>query len=121
MLARRLNFRLPEKSRAPGVESLRKELGLNLGPSRCGWPLLEDRILGLNNLGQPADKTLPAWRSTPAGSPAAPPEAAADVEIRKPIAMHVRRSVSTSASAASGTFLWLQDTLAQWGGDVRKT
>ncbi len=61
MLARRLNLRLPETKQTPlAYAALRKELGLNLGTESLRMAMLQDRMLGLNNLGQPADRRCPS-------------------------------------------------------------
>ena len=59
-LARRLNLRLPEEKQTESAYAeLRKELGLNVGTESLRMAMLQDRILGLNNLDQPADQPLP--------------------------------------------------------------
>ncbi|MEN6451428.1 MAG: hypothetical protein ABFC96_13125, partial [Thermoguttaceae bacterium] len=66
MLARRLNLRLPQAKQTPlAYDSLRKELGLNLGGESLRMAMLQDRMLGLNNLNERADRPLPAWPELP--------------------------------------------------------
>ena len=59
-LARRLNLRLPEEKQTKSAYAeLRHELGLNVGTESLRMAMMQDRILGLNNLDQPADQPLP--------------------------------------------------------------
>jgi hypothetical protein len=117
-LARRLNLRLPEQQQTkPAHAELRRELGLNLGTESLRAAMMQDRILGLNNLGQPADQPLPELISPPGSGPQVP-EAATDVKI-EPIAMRVPPECFYARFGSYANFLWLQDTLAKWGGDVQ--
>ena len=136
MLARRLNLRLPEKKQTPlAYESLRKELGLNLGTESLRMAMMQDRMLGLNNLGQPADRPLPEWPDLPelpeppqagdvgqAGNPPPKPGVGQVGNLPpqiEPIAMHVPAECFYVRFGSFANFLWLQDTLAQWGGDAQ--
>ena len=59
-LARRLNLRLPqEKQTESAYAELRNELGFNVGTESLRMAMMQDRILGLNNLDEPADQPLP--------------------------------------------------------------
>ncbi len=115
-LARRLNLRLPEEKQTKSAYAeLRKELGLNLGTESLRMAMQQDRILGLNNLDQPADLPLP----DPVNPPELEvPEAVADVKI-EPIAMRVPRECFYVRFGSYANFLWLQDTLDKWGGDAQ--
>ena len=115
-LARRLNLRLPEPKQSPPADaSLRKEIGLNLGTESLRMAMMQDRILGLNNLEEPADQPLPEAIRPPELQT---PEPAADVKI-EPIAMRVPPECFYVRFGSFGNFLWLQDTLAKWGGDAQ--
>lgn len=115
-LAKRLNLRLPEGMQLKSAQTeFRKELGLTLGSESLRLSMEQDRILGLNNLLQPADQALPA--------PLNPPElevptTPADVKI-DPIAMRVPAECFFVRFGSFANFLWLQDTLAKWGGDAQ--
>jgi hypothetical protein len=115
-LARRLNLKLPEPKQTPSVDaSLRKEIGFNLGTESLRTAMMQDRILGLNNLAEPADQPLP-----PAINPPAMPlpELSGDVKI-DPIAKRVPAECFYVRFGSFANFLWLQDTLAKWGGDAQ--
>ena len=115
-LARRLNLRLPEQKQTPlAYAALRKELGLNLGTESLRMAMQQDRILGLNQLDQPADQPLPAPLDPPALEV---PDPAAEVKI-EPLAMRVPAACFYVRFGSFGNFLWLQDTLAKWGGDAQ--
>ncbi len=115
-LARRLNVRLPDKKQlTPADVSLRSELGLNLGSESLRMAMMQDRILGLNNLDQAADQPLPEALSSP---PLEVPEPAADVAV-EPIAMRVPVECFYAHFGSFTNFLWLQDTLEKWGGDMQ--
>ena len=115
-LARRLNLRLPEAKQTPSAYAeLRKEIGLNLGTESLRMAMQQDRILGLNNLDEPADQPLPEPLNPPELQV---PEPAADVKI-EPIAMRVPAECFYVRFGSFANFLWLQDTLAKWGGDAQ--
>ena len=115
-LARRLNLPLPEAKQTPSAESeLRKEIGFNLGTESLRMAMMQDRILGLNNLDEPADQPLPEPFNPPELQM---PEPAADVKI-EPIAMRVPAECFYVRFGSFANFLWLQDTLAKWGGDAQ--
>ncbi len=115
-LARRLNLAVAQgEADAAGYESLRKEIGFNLGTESLRMAMLQDRILGLNNLNEPADQPLPEAFSPP---PLLVPEPPADVKV-EPIAMRVPAECFYVRFGSFANFLWLQDTLAKWGGDAQ--
>lgn len=115
-LARRLNLQLPKAKQTKSAQTeLRKELGVNLGTEELRVDMAQDRILGLNNLDQPADQPLPEALSPPELEV---PELAADVKV-DPIAMRVPAECFYVRFGSFANFLWLQDTLAQWGGDAQ--
>lgn len=116
MLARRLNFRLPDAKQTESPEAtMRRELGLNLGTEWLRMAMLQDRVLGLNHLGEKADRPLPPDREPPTLGVPPPPK---DVEV-EPIAMHVPVECFYVRFGSFDNFLWMQDTLAQWGGDAQ--
>ena len=115
-LARRLNLRLPEEKQTKSAYAdFGNELGLNLGTESLRMAMQQDRILGLNNLDQPADQPLPEPLQPPALEV---PEPAADVQV-EPIAMRVPAECFYVRFGSFANFLWLQDTLAKWGGDAQ--
>ena len=96
-LARRLNLRLPqEKQTESAYSQLRHELGLNVGTESLRMAMMQDRILGLNNLDEPADQPLP--------EPLPPPEPVPGRRQRRASSSRwpcaCRPSVFTPASAA---------------------
>jgi len=114
-LARRLNLRLPEKQQTPSAHAeLRKEIGVNLGTESLATAMLQDRILGLNALDQPADQSLPPLNQSPMEAP----PTAADVQV-EPMAMRVPAECFYARFGSFANFLWFQDTMAKWGGDAQ--
>ncbi|MEN6367203.1 MAG: hypothetical protein ABFC88_10345 [Thermoguttaceae bacterium] len=115
-LARRLNLRLPERRQTESAyAALRKEIGLNLGDETLVVAMQQDRILGLTNLGLPAEESLPP---TPEVEPLDVPEPSAVVKV-EPLACRVPIECFYARFGSFANFVWLQDTLAQWGGDVQ--
>ncbi len=115
-LARRLGLPLPKaKQMQPAQSDLSKEIGFNLGTESLRMAMMQDRILGLNNLDESADQPLP--------EPFVPPElqlpeSPAGIKI-EPIAMRVPAECFYVRFGSFANFLWLQDTLAKWGGDAQ--
>ncbi len=115
-LGRRFNLPLPRGRQMPsGQSTLSKEIGFNLGTESLRMAMMQDRILGLNNLNEPADQPLPEPFSQPEMQLPPPP---ADVKI-EPIAMRVPAECYYVRFGSFTNFLWLQDTLAKWGGDAQ--
>jgi hypothetical protein len=115
-LARRLDLPLPKpKQRPSGHSDLGKEIGFNLGTESIRMAMLQDRILGLNNLDETADQPLPEPFAQPELQTPEPP---ADVKV-EPIAMRVPVECFYVRFGSFANFLWLQDTLAKWGGDAQ--
>jgi len=115
-LARRLNLRLPSDKQTPSAHAeLRRELGFNLGTESLRLSMQQDRILGLHNLGLPCDQPLPPAYEPP---PAEVPEPPAEVAV-EPIALRVPAECFYVRFGRFNNFLWLQDTLAKWGGDAQ--
>lgn len=115
-LAKNLRLPLPEpkQTKSPSAE-LEKEVGLNLGTESIRVALQQDRILGLNNLDLPADQPLPSPVASP---PLESSEVAADVKIET-MAKHIPAEFFYLRFGSFNNFLWLQDTLAKWGGDAQ--
>ena len=114
-LARRLDFRLPkQQQRSSPRELFTKELGLFFGSESILLAIEQDRLLGLHNLGLPADQPLP----NPINPPALElPPVPSDVPV-EPIATRVPQECYYIRFGSFNNFLWLQDTLALWGGDA---
>jgi len=114
-LARRLNLRLPQRAQTESAyRQFEHELGVLVGSESVRTALQQDRILGLTNLALPADLPLPPTE------PSLPdvPEPAADVQV-EPMAMHVPAEFFYVRFGSFDNFLWFQDTLDTWGGDLQ--
>jgi hypothetical protein len=115
-LARRLDLRLPRQLQTPPAQDdLRKQLGLSLGSESLRTAMMQDRILGLNDLALPADQPLPKALDEP---PLETPVPKDEPKI-EPLAMHVPAECFYVRFGSFGNFLWIQDTLARWGGDAQ--
>lgn len=115
-LARRMNLRLPKKEQTESPRELViKELGLLLGSESILIAMEQDRLLGLHNLALSADQPLPAAIAPP---PLEVPEPAAKVEV-EPLALRVPPECFYVRFGSFSNFLWLQDTLTTWGGDLQ--
>ena len=115
-LARRLVLELPKKQQTESwQDALMEELGLMTGTESIRIAMQQDRILGLNNLHLPADQPLPE-QPTPAALQF--PPVADDVEI-EPIALRVPNECYYVRFGSFSNFLWMQDTLEKWGGDLQ--
>lgn len=115
MLARRLELPAPPASRKSWSDVFEHELGLSLQTEPLRVSMLQERMLGQADLGQAADVPLPA----PILAPEPPvPDPAADVKI-EPIAMAVPEECLYVRFGSFPNFLWFQDTMNRWGGDMR--
>jgi len=115
MLAQRLGLRPPQPSSESWEVWFRKQLGLTLSSEPIRLKMMETRFFDPTALSGPADHALPdPWDNTP-GSP---PQVPADVQI-EPIASHVPTECLYVRFGNFRNFLWLQDTLARWGGDIQ--
>lgn len=113
-LARRLNLALPSHELTPSpTEVLRRELALWAGSESLFAAVLQDRLLGLLPLDQRADQPMPQAEQSPPPQFEAPAEAAIE-----PMAMHVPAECFYVRFGDFRNFLWVQDTLAAWGGDA---
>ena len=123
-LARRLNLVLPrEKLEESGYRQFERELGALSGSEGIRTALEQDRILGLTDAALPAD-LLPA--PAPGYAPldfSAPPPGADGKPNREPkiepIARHVPAEFFYIRFGSFENFLWFQDTLDTWGGDLQ--
>ena len=115
-LARRLNLELPREKQTPVWQAqLEKELGLTLGTESIRVAIGQQRILGRTGAGEAADQPLPE-PIPPAAMEIPPPPA--DVQV-EPIALRVPEECLYVHFASFGDFVWFQDTLARWGGDLQ--
>ena len=115
-LAKRLNLPLPkEKQTESAYTMLEHEAGAMLETESIPIALEQDRILGLTNLGLAADQPLPEPINPP---PLQVPEPDAKVAV-EPIAMHVPADWFYVRFGSFANFLWLQDTLDTWNGDLQ--
>ncbi len=115
-LATRLNLKLPEKKQTPSTEDvLRKQLALTLGTESVCIGMQQDRILGLTNLHLRADQPLPP-PIEPLELIFPPPPGEVRIE---PIAMRVPAECMYVRFGSFANFMWMQDTLAKWGGDAQ--
>ena len=127
-LARRLNLPLPrEKQEESGYRQFERELGALAGSEGIRTAIEQDRVLGLTNAALPADQPLPAaadvapleFPEPPPGS--AGPDGKAEPSEPKiePIARHVPAEFFYIRFGSFENFLWFQDTLDTWGGDLQ--
>jgi hypothetical protein len=116
MLSQRLGLPMPEK---PKDESWQAELdhalGLAMSTETVRLQMVRDRMFQRTQLGEKADLPLP---EPVAVSELNLPEPVKDVEI-EPIALRVPADCAYVRFGNFSNFLWLQDTLAQWGGDLQ--
>jgi hypothetical protein len=115
-LARRLNLPLPEDKQTPSAYAqLEHEAAVMLQTESIRLALEQDRILGMTNLALPADQPLPAAVEPP---PLELPEPDAKVPV-EPIALHVPAECFFVRFGSFDNFLWMQDTMATWDGDLQ--
>lgn len=115
-LARRLKLNLPPKKQiAPWQDEVEETLGPMLGTESIRVGMIQDRILGLNDLSLPADRPLPP-PLRPIRDEA--PDVPADVAV-EPIAMRVPEECFYVRFGGYANLLWYQDTAARWGGDLQ--
>ena len=115
MLARRLNLQLPRATQTDSTQDmLRKEIGLNTDGESLHAAMMQDRVLGLGNWNEPA---IDSWAVTTRVLKIRP-EPAVDAKI-EPMAMRVPPECFYARFGSFANFLWLQDTLAKWGGDAQ--
>jgi len=117
MLSVRMGLPLPGKPQAKSWQSeLQSQLGLFLGTESVRLGMVRDRMLGLVSPGEAASLPLPVATRWP---PLALPEPAEPDRIAiEPIAARVPAECLYVRFGSYANFLWLQDTLATWGGDL---
>ncbi len=130
MLARRLNLPLPrEKQEESGYRQFERELGALAGSEGIRTAIEQDRVLGLTNTAVPADQPLPAAAEVAPlvfpepqpglDSPPAPDGKSSHKLKIEPIARHVPAEFFYIRFGSFDNFLWFQDTLDTWGGDLQ--
>jgi hypothetical protein len=121
MLSRRLNLAITEQNRIFGRdlfsndESLNNALGPFLGAESVRLAMQKEVWFRDAKLGQIADQPLPRAIQPPPITYSPP---AADVQI-EPLAMHVPHECLYVRFGSFQNFLWFQDKLSEWGGDLR--
>ncbi|NLY00711.1 MAG: hypothetical protein GXY83_31845 [Rhodopirellula sp.] len=116
MLARRLELRLPEPPAPVGLQAqVEKQFGLATGTEAVRVALARDRMLGRSPLDQPADQPTPEPLGVP---PLEIPEIAGEVAVES-LAARVPAECLYVRFGSFSNFLWFQDMLAQWGGDLQ--
>jgi hypothetical protein len=115
-LARRLGLPPVERrSEKPWQQQIEQELGIALAGEPILLSMERDRFLGDPALAETADQPPPAPIPVP---PLDLPPAQAGVQV-EPLAMRVPAECLYVRFGSFTNFLWLQDTLALWGGDLR--
>ncbi|MBN2217803.1 MAG: hypothetical protein JW719_10560 [Pirellulales bacterium] len=115
MLARRLQLPLGNPGDdASWQDQLEGQLGFFLGTEKVRLAIARDRMLGQVPSTAGATEPLP---DPPDWPPLELPEPPADVKIES-IAMRVPVECLYVRFGTFGNFLWLQDTLKTWGGDL---
>lgn len=115
MLAQRLGLRPPRLSSQSWEVWFREQLGLTLSSESMRVSMMETRFFDPAAVTSPADQDLPdPWDNQPSSLPDIP----ANVAI-EPIASHVPVECLYIRFGSFRNFLWLQDTLARWGGDIQ--
>jgi len=115
MLARRLGLPLGEyDSEGSWQDQLEGEIGFFLGTEKVRLAIARDRMLGRTPSSERATEPLP---EPPEWPPLELPEVPADVKT-EPIAARVPAECLYLRFGTFGNFLWFQDTLERWGGDL---
>lgn len=115
MLSQRLGLPPRSKSDPESWEAyFRRQLGLTLSSETLRLQLMESRFTNPTAFTMSCDRPLPTpWNDSPL-----PVEVADSVEI-EPMASHIPVESLYCRFGSFRNFLWLQDTLARWGGDVQ--
>ena len=115
MLAQRLGLRPPNPSSESWEAWFREQLGLTLSSEPIRMKMMEARFFNPGVLAGPPDQPLPApWDNGQPVLPEIPP----DVPVEA-IASHVPVECLYLRFGNFRNFLWLQDTLARWGGNLQ--
>lgn len=116
MLSSRLGLPLPRKPAADSwLDMLADELGLMAGTEAARLAYQRQRLLEGRSVMPPATLPLPD-PIDPGRTP--PPPAAGDVAI-EPLARRVPEECFYVRFGSFANFLWFQDTLARWNGDLQ--
>jgi len=116
MLAPRLGLPVPqEKTDQSWRAQLKQYLGLALGTESIRIAIERERMRGGRAFDEPADQPLPKPLALP---DLTVPEPDPKVQV-DPIAMRVPVECLYVRFGRFSNFLWLQDTLERWGGDLR--
>jgi hypothetical protein len=99
----------------PWQQQIQQELGIALAAEPILLAMERDRFLGDPGLAETANQPLPPPIPVP---PLELPPPAAGVQV-EPLAMRVPAECLYVRFGSFTNFLWLQDTLALWGGDLR--
>jgi len=128
-LARRLNLALPrEMQEESGYRQFERELGALAGSEGIRTAIEQDRVLGLTDAALPADQPLPIAPDVvpltfpepqPGPNPLGPGSNPNDQPKIEPIARHVPAEFFYIRFGNFDNFLWFQDTLETWGGDLQ--
>ena len=115
MLASRLELPLPEKKKTTLQDQLEKQFGMSMSTESARIAMERDEMLERSPQQQLADEPLPKPFDVP---PLELPEVAKDVEV-DPLAMRVPEECFYVRFGSFPNFLWFQDMLATWGGDLQ--
>jgi len=116
MLARRLGLPPPpRRSGGAWQDQFEQQLGLGLDTEKIRVAIEQDRMLGLAGLGQAADRPLPPAIHPPE---LVVPDPDPNVKI-EPLALRVPAECFYVRFGNFTNFLWFQDTLERWGGDIQ--
>jgi hypothetical protein len=116
MLAPRLGLEIPQQPRDGSWQTqLKEELGLTAGTETIRIAFQQDRMRGRRSYNETADLPLPAPLDAPELQISDP---VPGVEIDT-IAMRVPAECFYVRFGSFSNFLWMQDTLDQWGGDAK--
>ena len=115
-LAQRLGLpAVQRRSEKSWQQQIQQELGIALTAEPILLAMERDRFLGDPGLAETANQPLPPPIPVP---PLELPPPVAGVQI-EPLAMRVPAECLYVRFGSFTNFLWLQDTLALWGGDLR--
>jgi hypothetical protein len=123
-LARRLNLRLPrQRIEESGNQQFERELSALTGSEGVRTALEQDRVLGLVQDNAPADQPLPPVAEVPPldypDMPPSPDGKPAPEPKIETIARHVPAEFLYIRFGSFENFLWFQDTMDTWGGDLQ--
>lgn len=115
MLSQRLGLKPPQTASDSWEAWFREQLGLMLSSEPLRLRIMEARFLSPQVFQGTADQPLPSpWDELPPPAVDVPQ----DVTV-EPLATHVPVESLYIRFGSFNNFLWLQDTLARWGGDIQ--